>query len=308
MDDMSFLPSNHESFLSQQNSTMEDDTIDLDGVDLGFEPNHDKDIEKNDKKRKRKTSNKPRKMFAECWKYFDPKSEPDENRVIAKMVSCKWCPAVYKDDFVKNGTDLEKIPKRADFKVCKKVVAFLEKFKETTELVSSVSSPVAHLWFREILNIDKHLREWQENASFTEMISKIRPKHLIENGCIPMEVDEESEETPIQFLTNEELSDKLVKKIKKDMRVLFVMYKEKYGSNVSSDMPKSTLSQTTNTSHRRGNDFLNSFKDKVENKLSGGEDELTKYLKESRLELEDDEYFDILNWWKLNGLRFLKDM
>ncbi|PWA92102.1 zinc finger BED domain-containing protein RICESLEEPER 2 [Artemisia annua] len=50
--------------------------------------------------------------------------------------------------------------------VCKKVVAFLKKFKETTELVSNVSTPVAYLWFGEVLDIDKHLREWQENASF----------------------------------------------------------------------------------------------------------------------------------------------
>ncbi|GKA74983.1 zinc finger BED domain-containing protein RICESLEEPER 2 [Tanacetum coccineum] len=50
---------------------------------------------------------------------------------------------------------------------------------------------------------------------------------------------------------------------------------------------------------RRGNAFLNSFKDKVGNKLSGGEDELKKYLKEPRLELEDDEDFDILTWWKV---------
>nr|GEU38615.1 ribonuclease H-like domain-containing protein [Tanacetum cinerariifolium] len=47
-------------------------------------------------------------------------------------------------------TYLEEIPKRVDFEVCKKVVAFLEKFKETVELVLSVSSLVAHLWFGEI--------------------------------------------------------------------------------------------------------------------------------------------------------------
>ncbi|GJZ12538.1 zinc finger BED domain-containing protein RICESLEEPER 2 [Tanacetum coccineum] len=103
-DDMSSLPSNHKSFSSQQNSTMEDDTIDLDGVDLISERNHDKDIEKNDKKRKRKAPSKPRKMVAECWKYFDQKFQPDENGVITKMAYCKWCPTVYKADSFKNGT------------------------------------------------------------------------------------------------------------------------------------------------------------------------------------------------------------
>ncbi|PWA92130.1 zinc finger BED domain-containing protein RICESLEEPER 2 [Artemisia annua] len=234
--------------------------------------------------------------------------------------------------------DLEEIPKRADFEVCKKLVAFLEKFKETTELVSNVSSPVAHLWFGEVLDIDKHLREWQENASFKEMVKDMRKKydkywgdyinnhymyfafildptmksemigygfrHLLENGCIPMEVDEESDETPIQFLTNEELCAKLVKKVETDMGLLFAMYKEKYGINTSSDIPKSMSSKSTSVSRRRGNAFLNSFKATVGNKLSGGEDELTKYLKEPRLELEDDEDFDILNWWKLNSPRF----
>ncbi|GJT08699.1 zinc finger BED domain-containing protein RICESLEEPER 2 [Tanacetum coccineum] len=61
---------------------MEDDshdTIDLDGVDLGSEPNHVKDIKENDKKRKRKAPSKPRKTFSECWKYFDPKFKLDEN-------------------------------------------------------------------------------------------------------------------------------------------------------------------------------------------------------------------------------------
>ncbi|GJT10871.1 hypothetical protein Tco_0857913 [Tanacetum coccineum] len=87
-------------------------------------------------------------------------------------------------------------------------------------------------------------------------------KHLIDNGCIPMEIDEESEETPIQFLTDDELSDKLVKKVEKDMRVLFSMYKEKYGTNLSSDIPESTSSQSTTTTRRRGNAFLNAFKDK----------------------------------------------
>ncbi|GJT71160.1 hypothetical protein Tco_1030446 [Tanacetum coccineum] len=78
-DDMSSLPTNHESFSSQQNYSMEDDTIDLHGVDLDSEANHVNDIKENDKKRKRKAPSKPRKTFFECWKYFDPKFELDEN-------------------------------------------------------------------------------------------------------------------------------------------------------------------------------------------------------------------------------------
>ncbi|GJV59790.1 zinc finger BED domain-containing protein RICESLEEPER 2 [Tanacetum coccineum] len=236
--------------------------------------------------------------------------------------------------------DLEETPKRADFEVCRKVVQFLEKFKETTELVSNVSSPVAHLWFGEVLDIDKHLREWQANASFKNMIGDMRKKydkywgdykkinhymyfavildptmkseivkygfkHLIENGCMPMDQDEEdSQETPFQFLTPDELCDKFVEKVEKDMGLLFAMYKEKYGTTTSSDLPRPMSSKSGSSKSRRGNAFLNSFKDKLGNKSSGGEDELRKYLKEPRLELEDDEDFDILTWWKLNSPRF----
>ena len=73
-------------------------------------------------------------------------------------------------------------------------------------------------------------------------------------------------------------------------------------TNLSSDLPKTTPSQSMNTSSRRGNSFF--FRKQGGNKFSGVEDELTKYLKEPRLELEGDEYFDILNWWKLNSPRF----
>ncbi|GKB48912.1 zinc finger BED domain-containing protein RICESLEEPER 2 [Tanacetum coccineum] len=149
--------------------------------------------------------------------------------------------------------DLEETPKRADFEVCRKVVQFLEKFKGTPKLVSNVSSPVAHLWFGEVLDIDKHLREWQANATFKDMIVDMRKKydkywgdykkinhymyfavildptmkseiigygfkHLIENGCMPMEQDEEdSQETAFDFLTPDELCKKFVQKVEKDM-------------------------------------------------------------------------------------------
>ncbi|GJW70991.1 zinc finger BED domain-containing protein RICESLEEPER 2 [Tanacetum coccineum] len=158
--------------------------------------------------------------------------------------------------------DLEETPKRADFEKCRKVVQFLEKFKGTTELVSNVSSPVAHLWFGE---------------------------------------------TPFQLLTPDELCAKFVEKIEKvekAMGLLFSIYKEKYGTSTSSDLPRSMSNKSTSSRSRRGNAFINSFKDKVGNKLSGCEDELKKYLKEPRLELEDDEDFDILTWWKINSPRF----
>ncbi|GJZ61849.1 zinc finger BED domain-containing protein RICESLEEPER 2 [Tanacetum coccineum] len=54
--------------------------------------------------------------------------------------------------------ELKRIPEHSDFGMCEDVVEFLEKFKTKTELISSSSKPLAHLFYREILDIDKHLR------------------------------------------------------------------------------------------------------------------------------------------------------
>ncbi|GJR07017.1 zinc finger BED domain-containing protein RICESLEEPER 2 [Tanacetum coccineum] len=240
--------------------------------------------------------------------------------------------------------DLKAIPRRTDFDACEKVCDFLEKFKEKTELVSTQSGPVAHLFYSEILDVDKHLREWEVVPKFDSMVEKMRLKydkywgdykkinhymyfavlldptmksemlgygfrHLMENDCIPEE-NEDEENTPLAFLTESEKEDKikaLVYEVETNMGVLFALYNEKYGTKVthnSSDVQKSSGTQSSNTTRRRGNTFLNSFKSQNSSRSSGVDDELKKYLKEPPLELDDEEDFDILLWWKLNSPRF----
>jgi len=58
------------------------------------------------------------------------------------------------------------MPEHSDFGVCKLLVEFLEKFKVKTDIVSASSKPLAHLFFREILDVDKHLREWGVHLDF----------------------------------------------------------------------------------------------------------------------------------------------
>ncbi|PWA69583.1 zinc finger BED domain-containing protein RICESLEEPER 2 [Artemisia annua] len=202
--------------------------------------------------------------------------------------------------------DLESISRRSDFDACQRVCDFLEKFKEITELVSTQSSPVAHLFYSEILDVDKHLREWEVVPNFDKMVENMRIKydkycrdykkinhymyfavlldptmksemlgyglrHLMENGCIPEE-NEFDFDTPLEFLTDREKEDKievLVSEVETNMGVLFGLYNDKYGT-----------------------------------KSSGVDDELRKYLKEPPIELDDEEDFDILLWWKVNSPRF----
>ncbi|GJU20501.1 zinc finger BED domain-containing protein RICESLEEPER 2 [Tanacetum coccineum] len=104
-------------------------------------------------------------------------------------------------------------------------------------------------------------------------------RHLMENDCIPEE-NEDEENTPIAFLTDSEKEDKikdLVYEVETKMGVLFALFNEKYGIKLTHNSTKIQV-------------------DRVE---------LTKkYLKEPPLELDDEEDFDILLWWKLNSPRF----
>ena len=42
--------------------------------------------------------------------------------------------------------DLDRVPEHSDFGACKEIVEFLDKFKAKTELISSSSKPLAHLF------------------------------------------------------------------------------------------------------------------------------------------------------------------
>nr|GFB83941.1 zinc finger BED domain-containing protein RICESLEEPER 2 [Tanacetum cinerariifolium] len=131
----------------------------------------------------------------------------------------------------------------------------------------------------------------------------------MENDCIPEE-NEDEENTPIMFLTDSEKEDKikdLVYEVETKMEVLFALYNEKYGTKLthnSSDVKKTSSTQSCNTTRRHGITFLNSFKSQNSSRSSEVDDELKKYLKEPPLELDGEEDFDILLWWKLNSPRF----
>ncbi|PWA52675.1 zinc finger BED domain-containing protein RICESLEEPER 2 [Artemisia annua] len=73
--------------------------------------------------------------------------------------------------------DLERVPEHSDFGVCEGVVEFLEKFKVKTELISSSSKPLAHLFYREILDIDKHLRYWVTKPELCHMVDDMVKKY-----------------------------------------------------------------------------------------------------------------------------------
>nr|GEZ38323.1 hypothetical protein [Tanacetum cinerariifolium] len=109
----------------------------------------------------------------------------------------------------------------------------------------------------------------------------LRVRHLMENDCIPEE-NEGEKNTPIAFLIDSEKEDKikdLVYEVETKMGVLFALYNEKYGTKLthnSSDVKKTSSTQSCYTTRQH----------------------------EPPLELDGEEDFDILLWWKLNSPRF----
>nr|GEV52173.1 hypothetical protein [Tanacetum cinerariifolium] len=123
--------------------------------------------------------------------------------------------------------NLKAIPRRTDFDVCQKFCDFLEKFKDKTELVSTQSGPIAHLF------LVKYLSAFRSNHEIGN--AWLRVRHLMENDCIPEE-NEDEENTPIAFLTDSENEDNikdLVYEVETKMGVLFALYNEKYGTKSS---------------------------------------------------------------------------
>ncbi|XP_076954256.1 zinc finger BED domain-containing protein RICESLEEPER 2-like [Bidens hawaiensis] len=73
--------------------------------------------------------------------------------------------------------DLERLPEHSYFGACKKLVEFLKKFKTKTEIASATSKPLGHIFFREILDVDEHLRVWDCDPMFYTMVSSMRKKY-----------------------------------------------------------------------------------------------------------------------------------
>ncbi|PWA78517.1 zinc finger BED domain-containing protein RICESLEEPER 2 [Artemisia annua] len=148
--------------------------------------------------------------------------------------------------------DLERMPEHSYFGVCEVVVEFLEKFKTKTELISSSSKPLAHLFYREILDIDKHLCYWATKPEFCHMVDDMVKKYNRE----------------------------MLKEVVNRMGVLFQTYKIRFDMVVSKSSSKKTKNQQSCKSYAGENDFLDHFLNLEDSGSIEMDTELTRYLNE----------------------------
>ncbi|GJT67259.1 zinc finger BED domain-containing protein RICESLEEPER 2 [Tanacetum coccineum] len=222
-----------------------------------------------------------------------------------------------------------RVPEHSDFGVCEGVVEFLEKFKAKTELISSSSKPLAHLFYREILDIDKHLRYWAMKPEFCFMVDDMVRKynkywgkfdelndymyfatildptmkqHLVSHGFRKMLEYNMSSESPLPNDSLNAMVREMLKEVVTRMGVLFQTYKTRFDTVVSKSSSKRTKNQQSCKSYVGDNAFLDDFLNLEDSDSIEMDTELTKYLNEPRIRFTSD--FDILEWWKLNAPRF----
>lgn len=225
------------------------------------------------------------------------------------------------------GQDGNRAPGKEDFRVCESVVNFLEKFKTKTELVSTTSKPMAHRFFREILDIDKHLRDCAATPDFCLMGAEMRSKYdkywgkfdkLNDYMYFAVLLDPSMKSVFIrhQFhkmikhtvtidnpMSSEDVDMKvasLVRDIEHKMEILFTIYKQKFDK-----IDSHAWSQEGSTDVACCDDenaILGEFLKGEDNNSSSLETELKRYLNEPRTPYNKD--FDILRWWKQNASRY----
>lgn len=223
-------------------------------------------------------------------------------------------------------SDLGNVPTRYDWLVIKNVVEFLEKFKQKTELVSGTSYPVAHHFFMEVLDVDSHLRKWENKPEFVVMVGKMIDKYdkywgdfknlnlfmyfaIILDPCMKLQgitygfrmllsYERGPETTDIEF--EKMVADMVDINIEKPMYLLFETYKERFEPSSSSAPSKNSSNQVAST--QGANSVVDAFLFGTSNGSLETESELIKYLNEPRQQLYAG--FDILVWWKLNGPRY----
>ncbi|GKD86859.1 zinc finger BED domain-containing protein RICESLEEPER 2 [Tanacetum coccineum] len=112
-------------------------------------------------------------------------------------------------------------------------------------------------------------------------------------------------ENPMSNKDLEQMMSNMVDEVEERMGVLFKMYKERCGfDSSSSGLCESMKPEFTSPSHG-DNDFLNNFYNGNDTSSIESETKLQRYLKEPKVELRKGQISDILQWWKVNGLRFL---
>ncbi|KAK1419507.1 hypothetical protein QVD17_28679 [Tagetes erecta] len=303
---------------STQDSTQEDDTY----ADETPFTQQDKDSNsgnvKQRCKRKQETGvegsqGKAQKVGgrAKCWKYYDT-IFLEEDGVKQKYGKCRFCEQPIKVDPTRNdiGGGGCTIEAKSDF---------------------VLDSPFLIIYgrgFREILDVDKHLREWGVHLQFCVIAGAMREKYdkywgkydklndfkyfavlmdptmksdFLEHCFTKMIMYEITKENPMSPKTIKDKASGMVVDVVKRLHFLFKTYKERFDKVENNSASQESHNEEV-VECDSGNDFLAKYLNVEESNSAATETELKRYLQEPRDTFT--KRFDILMWWKQNAIRY----
>ncbi|KAL7607741.1 hypothetical protein Lser_V15G14400 [Lactuca serriola] len=202
------------------------------------------------------------------------------------------------------------------------MVDFLEKFKTKTENVSASTKPLVHRLIREILDVNLHLKKWSTKVNFVHLIPDMKDKYdkywgdyakMSDYVYFAILLDPTMKSQLLLYTFKEMIGSKgeklskleielkayeMLYEVERKIENFFKTYVEKY------DMSRSSQQQSSQqvVDCDDDNDFFGNFLNSEGDNSDALENELIIYLKEPRVTYNKS--FDILSWWKLNGLRF----
>lgn len=218
-------------------------------------------------------------------------------------------------------------PVEEDFKICRAMVGFLEKFKVKTDIISTSTKPMAHRFFGEICDVYKHIKEWAASPQFCligkDMIDKydkywgdleklndflyfaviLDPRFKFDFLQQAFEKLIKLKNTQKDPMLNSEVILKakvLIRGLQQRFENFFYFYKSKFDNTDSSQ--NQTHGHEDVVVIDDENDFMGDLIVQTDYPSASMETELTRYLNEQSVKYNKD--FDILLWWKQNASRY----
>ncbi|KAD4180026.1 hypothetical protein E3N88_28617 [Mikania micrantha] len=277
-----------------------------------------------------------------CLGDFDKFSD-DEGEKKAK---CKHCLKVFAADPIRNGTSAlnrhitscekhpEKndlgtndVPTTTDWHYARRFAKSLEKFKHITIRASSSTNVVVNLFFKDIMEIDNHLRDLKGGSDLVNKVtgSKMQQKfekywhhdsdmnkllyfaaildprqkfRVLKFGYTMICTSEKKEKNKEDDI--DKMVDVILKNISDAFELLFKEYKLMYDSEISNKTCENE--ENVQVFSEGDGDFFAKFQSSGGFSSYNDKSELQKYLEDK----EEGWYpsFDILQWWKSSSSRY----
>lgn len=211
-------------------------------------------------------------------------------------------------------------PSEDDWSRTKEIVDKLVMFYDATELFSGTKYPTANLYFKNICAIRLAIYDWQESeqVEVREMASKMCTKfekywdtmHGLMGIASILDPRYKMEQIeflcPLLYPHSEATSSIEIERYKK---LLYDVVKEyQFRSNQSCEAFQHSISSSSSrtSSPALKLDLVKQLDVFVSSSATNThvKSELDHYLEESLLPIRDDETFDILCWWKSNGIKY----